>query len=292
VPAALCGIYGFRPTQNRYPNQGVVPITPLFDQVGPHARNVADVALFDHVVAGEPLVNEPAALDGLRLGVAGAYFFGSLDTEVARITEEALRKLAAAGVIFIDEDVPGLGDLISLTTAQVQLYHVKPMLIKYLADFQAGVTFDEVMEKASDDIRAVFDRYVLGGADTPSEEEFIAARDEHLPALRQTMQEYFVSNELDAMIFPATQLAATPIGQDLEVLLNGETVPFEPVISRNISPGSTAGLPGLVIPAALNSGGLPVSLEIDGPAGSDRKLLGIGLALENALGHVPPPLSR
>jgi len=55
VPAALCGVYGFRPTQNRYPNQGVVPITPLFDQVGPHARTVADIALFDHVITGEPI---------------------------------------------------------------------------------------------------------------------------------------------------------------------------------------------------------------------------------------------
>jgi len=66
-------------------------------------------------------------------------------------------------------------------------------------------------------------------------------------------------------------------------------VPFEGVISRNISPGSTAGLPGLVIPADLNSGGLPVTLEIDGPEGSDRDLLGIGLAIEKVLGHLPPP---
>ena len=145
------------------------------------------------------------------------------------------------------------------------------------------------MDQASPDIQSAFELYVLGGELSPTEADFIAARDEHLPSLRQAMQTYFETNNLDAMIFPATQIAATPIGQDLEVQLNGKSVPFEAVISRNISPGSTSGIPGLVVPAALNSSGLPVSLEIDGPAGSDRDLLGIGLALEELLGHIPPP---
>lgn len=289
VPAALCGIYGFRPTQNRYPNQGVVPITPLFDQVGPHARNVADIALFDHVITGEPIVDTPASIEGLRLGVAREYYFASLDTEVGQITDAALQQIENAGVTLVAADVPDLANLISLTTAQVQGYHVKPMLTRYLQVYDTGITFDELMDQASADIQAAFDLYVLGGEMTPTEAEFVAARDKHLPVLRETMQAYFEVNDLDAMIFPAAQIAASPIGQDLEVQLNGKTVPFEPVISRNISPGSTAGLPGLVVPAALNSNGLPVSLEIDGPAGSDRELLGIGLAVEQILGHLPPP---
>ena len=91
------------------------------------------------------------------------------------------------------------------------------------------------------------------------------------------------------MIFPASQIAAPPIGHDAETTLNGKTVPFAPVISRNISPGSTGSLPGIIVPADLNNEGLPVCLELDGPAGSDRALLGIGLAIEKVLGHLPPP---
>src|SRR5205085_10496576 len=53
VPAALCGICGFRPTTGRYPTAGTAPITPLFDQIGPHARDVADLALFDRVMTGD-----------------------------------------------------------------------------------------------------------------------------------------------------------------------------------------------------------------------------------------------
>lgn len=290
VPAALCGVYGFRPTQNRYPNTGVVPISPLFDQVGPHTRNVADLALFDHVITGESVVETPASLQGIRLGVPREYFYGLLDTEVESVTNEALRKLADAGAVLVEADVPDLKRLIDATTAAVQLFHVMPMLTKYLADFNTGVSFDQVIEQASPDIQATFSQYVLpDGEFTPTEEEFAAARDQHLPALRITLDDYYRENDLAAMIFPATQIVAPPIGHDLETTLNGRTVPFEPVISRNISPGSTGGTPGIIVPADLNSEGLPVSLELDGPAGSDRALLGIGLAIETVLGHIPPP---
>ena len=290
VPAALCGVYGFRPTQNRYPNQGVIPITPIFDQVGPHTRSVADLALFDQVMTGETRVSAAASLAGLRLGIDRDYYFGTMDNEVARITEVALDKLRDAGVVLIEAPVPGLKQLIERTTATVQLYHARPMLTRYLEEFDTGLSFDDLMARVSEDIAASFAQWVLpGGAGTPSEEDFIAARDVYLPELRQTMQDYFEGNAIEAMIFPATQVPATPIGEDMEVTMNGQTVPFEPVISRNISPGSTSGIPGLVVPADLTAGGLPVSLELDGPAGSDRRMLEIGLAVEALLGHLPPP---
>ena len=290
VPAAMCGIYGFRPTINRYPSSGVIPITPLFDQVGPHARSIADIALFDNVISGEPIVAGLPSLTGVRLGVPRQYYYAGLDTEVERISHESLQKLADAGAELIEADVTRLGELIALTTDQVQSYHLMPMLIRFLQEFNTGVSFDELIAQASPDIQAVFTHYILpGGEFVIPEADFVAARDQHLPALKKTLKDYFAENKLDAMIFPTAQIAAPPIGHDIETDLNGQTVSFQSVISRNISPGSTAGLPGLVIPADLTSEGLPVTLEIDGPAGSDRELLGIGLAIEKVLGHLPPP---
>jgi mandelamide amidase len=293
VPAALCGVVGFRPTKNRYPNQGVIPITPLFDQVGPHARSVADISLFDQVITGESPAEFPRSLEGVRLGVARAYYFESLDAEVERITESALGKLAEAGAILVEADVPGLARLIGHTTSQIELYHVMPMLERFLVQFDTGVTFDELMARASRDIRDVFAEYVLpGGASTIPEADFVAARDRYRAELVSTMQEYFVTHKLAAMVFPPTQIAAPPIGHDTETLLNGEIVPFEPVISRNIMPGSGSGLPGLVVPSALNRDGLPVGLEFDAPVGRDRELLSLGQAIETVLGRLPPPHSR
>jgi mandelamide amidase len=61
---------------------------------------------------------------------------------------------------------------------------------------------------------------------------------------------------------------------------------------RHTDPGSVAGVPGLSLPMALTQNGLPVGLEIDGPAGSDRHLLGVGLTVEKILGPLPAPPER
>lgn len=290
VPAAMCGLAGFRPTLHRYPNQGVIPITPLFDQVGPLARNVSDLALFDHVMTGAPLTNNSISLRGLRIGVPREYFYSVLNEDVERICEEALLRLADAGVILVEAEITDLKRLIDLTTARVQLYHVLPMLTQFLTDFDTGVTFDELMAQVSSDIKAVFSRLVLPGSElSPTIEDFTAARDQHLPALRKTLASYYHDNNLAAMVFPVAQITAPLIGQNPNMTVNGQSVSFENLISRNISPGSTGSLPGIVVPAGLNRDGLPVCLELDGPAGSDQSLLGIGVAIESILGQLPPP---
>ena len=123
----------------------------------------------------------------------------------------------------------------------------------------------------------------------PSDEAFARLRDERLPFFRQTMADYFSDNRLDGMILPCTQMAAPLIGQDFEVELNGRAVPFVSVMGRNVSPCSTTGIPGLVLPAGMDGDELPVSIEVDGPAGSDHRMLELGLAMEQVLGRLPPP---
>jgi mandelamide amidase len=91
------------------------------------------------------------------------------------------------------------------------------------------------------------------------------------------------------MIFPTTLVPAPRIGEEVTIEVRGRPLPFETAVARNIAPGSTAGLAGLVLPAGLTAQSLPVALEFDAPAGSDRKLLAIGEALERALGPMPAP---
>jgi len=92
------------------------------------------------------------------------------------------------------------------------------------------------------------------------------------------------------MLLPATMVAATPVGDEGHIEIGGNRVPFVTAIARNISPASTLGLPALVLPCGLTAGGLPVAIELDGPAGSDRRLLAIGLAVEAVLGRLPAPV--
>jgi mandelamide amidase len=290
VPAAFCGIAGFRPTTGRYSTQGCVPISPLFDQVGPHARTVADLALFDTAVLNGARPPAPGSLRGVRLGIVRDYWFTGLDSEVERVSNLALGRLESAGAKLIETPMPGLARLIDLTTDQVQNHDVRLALPRYLKDYGTGVTLEELVERASPDIQAVFRSDVLpGGANFVSESVYAAARDQYLPALRQLYAEYFARTQVAAMVFPATRVPPPLIGEETTLQIQGRPVPFEDAVARNIAPGSTAGVPGLVLPAGLTSGGLPVALEFDGPAGADRALLALGASLERALGPLPAP---
>lgn len=291
VPAAMCGIAGFRPTTTRYPSAGVVPITALFDQVGPHARAVGDLALFDSVASGDwsPIRIRPAELQGVKLGVARGYWFSDLDAEVERIAGEALRKLQDAGVELVEAEVPDLARLIQLTADPISNHDVRYTLEKYLEDYQAGVTFEQIVAQASAEVKGGLRDVLPGGKFFVTDAFYQIARDIHLPRLRENFRDYFARTGVAAIVFPATMVPPTPIGQDVEVVIGGKKVPFETAVARNIAPGSTAGLPGLVLPAGLTSGGLPIALEFDGPSGTDRALLALGSSVERVLGRLPGP---
>lgn len=290
VPAALCGLYALRPSTGRYPTQGAIPITPLFDQVGPHARSVRDLALFDAALTGAPHGLPARTLRGARLALVRDYFFTDLDPQLEALTLQALERLRDAGAELIEAQLPGLAALIERTTDAIQNHDVRLALPAYLRTYGAPVDFEALLRQASPDIRQIFQRYVLpGGADFVSEADYAAARDVHLPALRQQYRELFARTGADALVFPATLVPAPAIGNEEDFTINGHSIDFETAVARNISPGSTAGIPGLIVPAGLTREGLPVALEFDAPAGRDRELLALGAAVAAVLGPPPPP---
>ena len=292
VPAALCGIAGFRPTTGRYPTDGTAPITALFDQIGSHARCVVDLALFDAVVSGEAAQIEPATLSGLRIGIDRGFFFAGIDAEVAALTEAALAQLAASGVVIVEAPVPGLDRVVAVAMS-IQVHDVVPSLERYLFDSGAPVDFETMFAGVSADVADVFAQVALRGAPSAiTEDVYAAARDTERPALQRAMAAWFADHRIDAMLLPATMVPATPVGAPGDVDIGGKSVPFATAIARNITPGSTLGLPGLVLPCGLTAGGLPVAIELDGPAGGDRRLLAIGMAVEKVLGPLPAPVLR
>src|SRR5215831_9925247 len=90
VPAAMCGIVGYKPTARRVPIEGVLPLAPSLDSVGPLANSVACCAAIDAVLAGEPLPAPRAfPIAGMRLAVPTNFFLDSLDGTVAAAFEQA-----------------------------------------------------------------------------------------------------------------------------------------------------------------------------------------------------------
>jgi mandelamide amidase len=142
---------------------------------------------------------------------------------------------------------------------------------------------------ASPDVKGLFAALAKGEPPSVPRDVYEEAIKVHRPALQKAYAAYFARHKVAAIVFPTTPLAAAPIGDDQETELDGKRVPTFPTFIRNTDPGSNAGIPGLSIPAGLAAAGLPVGLELDGPVGSDRKLLAIGLALERLFGPLPAP---
>ena len=112
LPAALCGLVGFKPTQRRIPREGVLPLSTTLDSIGPIGRSVACCALVDAAIAGEPIrVPEAEPLAGRRFLVPRTYMLDELDSWVAEAFGRAIERLAAAGAIITEASVAPLDDL-------------------------------------------------------------------------------------------------------------------------------------------------------------------------------------
>ena len=114
IPAALCGLIGFKPSRQRVPTDGAFPLSYTLDSIGPIARSVAECAKADAVMAGEELSFAPldvAALQGLRLGVAEGLPLDRLDDTVASAFGAAIKRLDGAGVRVSRETMPLFDDM-------------------------------------------------------------------------------------------------------------------------------------------------------------------------------------
>jgi len=290
VPAAFCGIKGFRPSTFRWSTAGVMPLTSVFDTVGPHARSVGDLALVDSVVTGDMKAITAPSLKGIRLGVIRDYFYADLDPEVERVTEDALRLLRSAGVVLVEGSIPGLVENWQVATFPIFQHETRLAISEYLKDYDTGVTWEELLEKASDDIKQSFGLFVVeGGKFRSTKAVYEESRRTHRPALQNAFRRYFRESGVSAIVHPTVMVPPPRIGQEGDIEVSGKSIPFYVAMSRNIAPGSTVGIPGLVLPAGSTTEGLPVGLEFDAPVGRDRDLLALGLALETVLPRVAPP---
>ncbi|WP_421980086.1 indoleacetamide hydrolase [Roseibium sp.] len=289
IPAALNGVSGLRPTVGRYPAGGIIPISATRDTAGPIARSVADLVLFDTVITGTDKTIAPADLSFVRLGVPSG-LTENLSPETERLFREALATLEKAGVTLVEVDISSELDLAAKAGFPIALWEVRRDLAAFLEKSGSGLTLEDVAAGvASPDVKFVFENLVLGDQAIP-DEVYAAAMTDLRPLVQSGYAEVFAENRLDALVFPTTPLAAQPIsGSDMTVSLNGEDVPTFQTFIRNTDPGSIAGIPGLSLPIGLTADGLPVGLELDGPAYSDRHLLAVGLAVESALPGMQAP---
>jgi Asp-tRNA(Asn)/Glu-tRNA(Gln) amidotransferase A subunit family amidase len=290
IPCAFNGCVALRPTVGRYSQQGILPISHTRDTAGPMALAMADVELLDRVITGAARP-KPADLKRVRLGLVKP-LLANMDADTQAAFDAAVTRLKGAGATLVDVEMPKLMELNGAVGFPLALYEAYDDVAKYLRGTGTGITIDKLAEQiASPDVKGTYQGLVIprklpGPDNTVSDAKpaYDAAMKTSRPALQKLYANTFKQHKLDAIVFPTVPKVA--MAADAE----SSSVPTFIGVIQNTDPGSNAGVPGLQIPIGLGAASkLPVGLELDGPAGSDRRLLAIGLALEPLFGRLPAP---
>jgi mandelamide amidase len=272
-----------RPTFGRYSDRGIMSLTSdKFDQVGPVARSVSDLILFDTVVAGDSSPANATPLKGVRLGIADHYLAG-LDPAVERVVSAAFAKLRDAGVVLVDVKMPELIRSAPDIAFTIIAAEAVACIEAFLREQGTGVTLEAMLAGAGPSIRTLISGMRSSGGQPPREayEAMLAKREQ----LKAALRELYRDNNMTALAHPVILCPPTRIGLEREVEVGSQTVPIRAAFGRNIALSSCASMASLVLPGGTTADDLPVGLEFDAFSGGDRALLSLGLSLEAALGR-------
>jgi aspartyl-tRNA(Asn)/glutamyl-tRNA(Gln) amidotransferase subunit A len=276
MPASACGVVGLKPTYGRVSKAGVIPLSYLFDHVGPITRSVADAALMLGAIAGydpaDPTTVRTgvpdytqglqSSLQGLKVGVPRDYFFSHLEDEVAAAVEQSLEVLRSLGAQVHELDIPGveagLESVVGVVLAEAQEIHSQALQTR-LQDF--GADLQQILSSPS--------------PDTPTLMRALRERDKFSACVRQAME------TVDVLVTPATPLVAPPIGQDI-VRYGGKEESIFMAMIRCTAPFNCTGNPAMSLPCGFTSAGLPVGLQIVGRHFDEATVLRVGHAYEQA----------
>ena len=265
IPAALCGLTGFKPTARRIPKDGTFPLSTSLDSIGPIATSVACCALVDSILAGDaPQVPQALPLKGLRLGVVQDYVLEGLDGAVADAFGKALAKLSQAGASVTDvrfealQGMPQLNQKGGLVVAEAHAIH-RELIARRKADYDPRVA-----------------SRILRGADM-SAADYIDLLAQRAAMIAQSAR---LAAPYDALLMPTVAMVAPAIAPlEADDQLYGKT---NLALLRNPSVVNFLDACALSIPCHQPGQG-PVGLMVVGQSGEDRRLLAVGLALESAL---------
>jgi mandelamide amidase len=287
VPASCCGLAGLRPTFGRYPDRGIMSLTAdKFDQVGPVARSVADLILFDSVVAGDDAPATPTPLQGVRIGLAD-HFLAGLEPAVERVVTSALAKLREAGANLIELKMPELIRSAPEIAFTIIASEAAACVENFLREQDTGLTLETMLAQAGPSIRALM--AAMAGSTTRPPRDIYEAMLKKREQLKIALRDWYRETNIFALAHPVILTPPTKIGQESEVELGGKKVPIRAAFGRNIALGSCASMASLVLPAGMTPDGLPIGLEFDALGGGDRALLSLGLSLEVVLGKGKAP---
>ena len=278
VPAALCGVFGLKPTYGRLSRAGAYLFAASLDHVGPFARCVADLAAAYDALQGEDADDpvqaaraaEPVSataftgIAGLRIAVAGGHYARGGHAEAFAGVEAAARALGVTRHVEIPMAAEARAAASLITMAEGGNLH--------LPDLRTRPDDFDPMTR---------DRF-LAGALIPA--HWLQQAQRVRAACRAAALDVFA--DVDVVLTPAVPHVATPIGEDM-VEVDGAAIPLRPNLGAYTQPISCIGLPAMSVPAADPAAlgaprGLPVGVQLVAAPWREDHLFRVAAALERA----------
>jgi aspartyl-tRNA(Asn)/glutamyl-tRNA(Gln) amidotransferase subunit A len=264
IPAAFCGLVGFKTSEGRVDKAGVFPLSPTLDTIGPLATTVEDCALVERALRGlVPEAPAPAPLAGLRIVVPRNLVFDEIEPAVAAAFEGAVAALADAGVAIERRAVPELDE------------------VARLARDHGTITAAEAYR---------FHRALVDGPDASRVDQRVTAR--ILAGKRMSALDLLELQDARRRLIPALaeRLGGALLAMPSVVHVAPEIAPLEADVNlfhqtnlrtlRNTALGNMLNLTGLSLPVGHDPAGLPIGFLLSAPGGEEDRLLAVGLAVE------------
>ena len=309
-PASFCGVAGLKPTYGRVSRYGLVAFGSSLDQIGPLTRDASDAALFTRVIAGHDprdstslpadvpdyaaSVDRP--IDGPRIGLPKEFFTEALGGEVRRAVEAAVAALGDAGAEIVEVSLPhsridtdAEGNLSSYAVA---CYYIVCMAeaSSNLARYD-GVHYGHRTERKVADIVELYSRSraeslgaevkrrIMLGTYALSSGYYDAYYNKALKVRRLIAGDFAAAfDRCDALACPTSPTPAFRLGEKTDDPLE---MYLTDIYTNSLN---LAGLPGISIPVGLSADGLPIGMQIIGPALSEETVLRTARMTEEATG--------
>ncbi|MCY2928327.1 MAG: Asp-tRNA(Asn)/Glu-tRNA(Gln) amidotransferase subunit GatA [Planctomycetota bacterium] len=309
-PAAFCGVVGLKPTYGRVSRLGLVAYGSSLDQIGPMTVDVSDAALLAGVISGHdpkdstsinaPVPDYLAGLDtpppGLRIGLPREFYSQALDGEIHAAIDQAVEVYRRAGAKVVDVSLPHSRIDVAadgaLSSYAVACYYIVAMseASSNLARYD-GVHYGHRTGRRVEDIIELYSfsraegfgdevkRRIMLGTYTLSSGYYDAYYNKALKVRRLIAGDFARAfGDCDVLLCPVAPTTAFRVGEKTADPLTMYLADIY-TISVNL-----AGLPGLAIPAGVSPAGLPIGMQLIGPAFSEDVLLRAGRLYEKASG--------
>ena len=295
LPAALCGVVGFKPTYGRVSRYGLVAFASSLDQIGPVTKNVRDSAILTTIISGnDPLDSTSGTLSvpdytavlgqdikGMKIGIPKEYFIEGMDKEVEKSIKNAIEKLESLGAIPVEISLPHTGYAVAayyiLATSEASSNLARYDGVKYGFRFEGKDLLDMYMKTRAKGFGEEVKRRIILGTYALSSgyyEAYYRKAQQVRTLIKRDFDKAFET--VDVIVTPTSPTPAFKIGEKTEDPLQMYLTDIF-TISINLS-----GMPGISVPCGFTSKNLPIGLQIIGKHFDEESIFKISFAYEQA----------